>query len=406
MKNIIECPKCHHQIDVEQALVKKIEGELSGDFQEKFNQLNEEYKEKMEALTKKEKEQDTIIEEKLKIMQAELLNETKVKIQAEYSEQIKELKEEVEQKSGKIRELNKQEAALLKKQRELEEKESAIELETQKKIEEEREALTEKIREQEQEKTFMKMKEKEQLVASLNKKIEDLKRNVEQGSMQTQGEVMELELEAMLSSVFPFDLIAEVKKGALGADVLQTVRNSIGREVGIIAFESKRTKTFVDGWIDKIKSDMQIHKADIGVIVTEVMPKDLPHFGLKDGVWICNFHEAQGLAAVLRESLLRIGEAKSSQENKGDKMTLLYDYLTSNEFKQQIQAIVEGFGQMKLDLEREKRAMAKIWKAREKQIEKVTINTIDMYGSVKGIAGSAIAEIPELTLDSSDDIEK
>lgn len=398
MKNTIECPQCHNRIDVETALVDRIKNDYKDEFLKQKLQLEQHYESKMMTLKEKEDNQEAILSEKLKEKEKELFNQTKHKIQKEFSDRLKGLEEEVDQKSSKIQELQKQETELRKKKRELEEKEAAIELETQKLIDKERKELTESIQQQEQEKAFLKIKEKDQLVETLKTQLDDMKRKAEQGSMQSQGEIMELELETVLRSMFPVDLITEVKKGALGADVLQTVRNNLGREVGLIAFESKRTKSFQEGWIEKLKQDMKTHKADIGVIVTEVMPKDLPHFGLKDGVWICSFHEAQGIAAVLRESLLRIFDAKSSQENKGDKMNLLYDYMTSNEFKQQIQAISEGFNQLSKDIESEKKAMARIWKTREKQIEKVLINTIEMYGSVKGIAGNAVGDIPELNL--------
>lgn len=408
MKNTIECPKCSCQIDVDQALVEKVKKDLSSDYRAKLEQLDEDHQQKLDGLKSKEQElklkeenQQLLLEEKIKEKELEISKKLQSQLQSDFEQKMSALEEEVEKKSGKIKELQKQEIVLRKQQRELEEKEAALELEITKKLDEERISLTEKIQRQEQEKAFMKLKEKDQLVETLSRQIEDLKRKADQGSMQSQGEIMELEIESMLHSNYPFDLIEEVKKGASGADVIQKVRTNFGKEAGIIAYESKRTKRFGEDWIGKLKNDMQIHKADIGVIVTEVMPKDMPRFGVKNGIWICSFHDAPGLSAVLREALLRIAEAKSSQENKGDKMHMLYDYLTGTEFNQQIQSIVEGFSKMKTDLDKERKAMMRIWKEREKQIEKVTVNTIDMYSSFKGIAGSAVGEIPELSLNSS-----
>jgi hypothetical protein len=226
--------------------------------------------------------------------------------------------------------------------------------------------------------------------------IEIMKRKAEQGSMQLQGEAQELVLEELLKVSFPFDLIEEVGKGVKGADVIHTVRNNSGKECGRIVYESKRTKAFSDGWIDKIKNDLRGQNADLAVIVTETMPKDLPRFGVKDGVWICTFQEIHSLAIILRDSLLKIHAVRISQENKGDKMSMLYDYLTGREFKQQVEAIVEGFTSMREGLEKEKLVAHKLWKEREKQIEKVMLNTVDMYGSVRGIAGSAVGEIKQL----------
>jgi hypothetical protein len=221
--------------------------------------------------------------------------------------------------------------------------------------------------------------------------------------MQIQGEVQELAIEEWLSEQFPLDNVEEIKKGERGADCLQTVNTHSHRDCGKIYYESKRTKHFQPGWIDKFKSDIQDQNADIGVLVTDAMPADMERMGMRQGIWICSFSEFKGLCAVLRESVIRVSEAVVSQENKGDKMNMLYDYLTSNEFRLQVESIVEGFTQMKTDLESEKRSMMSIWKKREKQIERVLLNTNHMYSSVKGIAGNAIQSVHLLELPSGDD---
>ncbi len=220
-----------------------------------------------------------------------------------------------------------------------------------------------------------------------------MQRKAEQGSMQLQGEVLELALEELLKNTFPFDEIEEVGKGVKGADCIQHVRNALAQPCGKIIYESKRTKAFTNEWIDKLKSDMRATQADIAVIVTEVLPKDMDHFGMKDGVWICRFVDLKALAFLLRDSLIKIHSALATQDNKGDKMQLLYNYLTGNEFKQQIEAIVEGFVFLRESLIKEKLQMEKIWKEREKQLDKVLLNTTHFYGSVKGIAGNAVGDI-------------
>jgi len=202
---------------------------------------------------------------------------------------------------------------------------------------------------------------------------------------------------------FPLDVIAEVKKGARGGDCVQIVNTRNRQNCGMIYYESKRTKDFQPTWIEKFKNDLREKGAHIGVLVTDVMPADMDRVGLKEGIWICNFEEFKGLCKVLRESVIQLDLAVATQENKGDKMVMLYDFLTSNTFRMQVEAIVEGFSQMQSDLESEKRSMQRIWKQREKQIEKVITNTIDMYASVKGIAGSAVADIKALELGPSDD---
>ena len=230
------------------------------------------------------------------------------------------------------------------------------------------------------------------------KLTEEMKRKQEQGSMQLQGEVQELAIEEWLMGQFPLDSIEEIKKGARGGDCIQVVNIRARQNCGTIYYESKRTKDFQPSWIEKFKADIRERGANVGVLVTEVMPAGMDRMGLRDGIWICNYDEFKGLCAVLRESIVQLSMAVSSQENKGDKMHMLYDFLTSNTFHMQVEAIVEGFTSMKNGLDSEKRAMQRIWKEREKQIDKVVTNTIDMYGSIKGIAGNAIQSVKALEL--------
>jgi hypothetical protein len=226
-----------------------------------------------------------------------------------------------------------------------------------------------------------------------------MKRKQEQGSMQLQGEVQELAIEEWLSNNFKFDTIEEIKKGANGADCLQVVNTREFQNCGKIYYESKRTKSFQVSWIEKFKNDIREKGANIGVLVTEVLPKGMERMGLKDGIWICDFEEFKGLSAVLRQSIININSAIISQEGKSDKMVMLYDFLTSNEFRLQMDGIVEGFTQMQVDLNAEKNAVKRLWKKREKQIEKVINNTVNMHGAIKGIAGNAVKEIKILELE-------
>jgi hypothetical protein len=243
------------------------------------------------------------------------------------------------------------------------------------------------------------------VIRELQKKLEDqknlteeMKRKQEQGSMQLQGEVQELAIEEWLATNFPLDTISEIKKGAQGADCIQVVNTHSRVNCGSVYYESKRAKNFTGEWIEKFKTDMRAKGINVGILVTQAYPKGMERMGLVEGIWVCNFEEFKGLSAVIRESVIRISEVSASQENKGDKMVMLYDYLTSPDFKSQVEAIVEGFTAMKSDLDSEKRAMMKIWSAREKQIDKVITNTTTMYGSIKGIGGMAIGSIQSLEL--------
>ena len=306
----------------------------------------------------------------------------------------------------KRQEFNRAKSEIERLKREKNELKESIEVESERKYSEMLSAERENIRKNEEQKAQMKLFEKEKVIEQLKKDIKETQRRAEQGSMQLQGEVQELAIEEWLGAAFPLDTIEEVKKGARGADCVQIVNTRTRQNCGTIYYESKRTKGFQDGWMEKFKTDIRERGADIGVLVTESMPADMERMGLRDGIWVCSFEEFRGLCVVLRESVIRLSNAVATQENRGDKMGMIYDYLTGNEFRLQVEAIVEGFTQMQVDLEAEKRAMQGIWKKREKQIEKVLLNTNHMYSSVRGIAGSAVqpVQLLELSAGEEDDL--
>ncbi len=248
------------------------------------------------------------------------------------------------------------------------------------------------ILEREGEKTEMKIREKDKQLDDMRKQIDEMKRKAEQGSTQLQGEVGELALEDILNEMFPSDNIQEVPKGRKGADIVHTVIDADGTECGKIVYESKRTKNFHKNWIEKLKKDQLAEKADIAVLISEVLPEDIQNIGLIDDVWVCDFRSFRGLVLSLRQGIIRLSSAIEAQTNKADKMELLYDYLTSNEFKLQIESIMDGFMNLKGSIDKERFAMEKLWKEREKQLEKVLKSTSHFYGSIKGIAWYCITE--------------
>lgn len=297
----------------------------------------------------------------------------------------------------------------LMKEKAMKEKEEEMEIQLQRKLQEQRAEMVEQIRKQETEKNNLKDTEHQLRVKELEKQLDDqkklaeeMKRKAEQGSMQLQGEVQELILEELLRNAFPFDLVTEVGKGVRGADCVHHIRNQFGQECGKIIYESKRTKDFSMEWIEKLKKDMRSMGVDVAVIVTQSYPKGMDCFGEKDGVWICSFEEVRAVSYILRDGIVKLFGAIKSQENRGDKMHMLYDYLTSNEFSEQWKAIREGFMSMKLSIQKERDAMEKLWKAREKQLEKVMLNAAHIRGSIEGIAGTDTIQL-SLTDDEDDD---
>jgi len=408
-KSKINCPSCGEEIDVNDILYHQVDQQLKKQYNDELAKEKEKYEaesfkliEDRKKLEKEKEKQEEEIESKVKdkIKQKEIDLKKKYKAEAteEQSDAINSLREELEEKSGKIKELNKTTVELEKVRREKDELSDSIKAEAEKELSQKLAAEKKKIQKEENDKNELKFKELEKQLEDQKKLTEEMKRKQEQGSMQTQGEVQELGIEEWLAKKFPLDTIQEIKKGERGADCLQIVHTRTHQNCGSIYYESKRTKAFQSNWIEKFKSDIREKNANIGVLVTEVMPQDMERLGMKDGIWVCSFEEFKGLCTVLRETIIKINSAIITQDNKGDKMGMLYDFLTSNEFKLQIEAIVEGFTQMKSDLESEQRSMRGIWKKREKQIDKVLLNTTGMYGSIKGIAGNALQSVPLLEL--------
>lgn len=414
--NKVICPKCGEEINVNDVLHHQVEEQLKKQYNDELTKEKEKYESKASELSKEQeklneekRQQDKQIADKvnagLKQKEIELKEKYKTEASEEQSDAMNLLRKELEEKSGKIKELNKATAELEKVKREKKELADSIKAETEKEFSQKLDAEKKRIQKEEQDKNELKKKELEKKLEDQKRLTEEMKRKQEQGSMQIQGEVQELVIEEWLSNQFPLDTVEEIKKGERGGDCVQTVNTRTYQNCGTIYYESKRTKAFQQNWIEKFKADMLEKKTDIGVLVTEAMPLGMERFGLKDGIWICSFEEFKGLCTVLRESIIKISATITTRDNKGNKMGMLYDFLTSNEFRLQIEAIVEGFSQMQTDLITEKRAMTKIWSKREKQIEKVISNTVGMYGSIKGIAGNAIQSIQLLELPSNDEDE-
>lgn len=448
MDNIknISCPNCNHTFDVEQVLSNKLEIEYQQKLTQQKNELLLEYEKKQKTLAaqqadfeeKKKKANEMVMdrvkkevaakqaeielelakkeeENKKKLAEKEIALKSKVK--EEYDLQIKAQAEELEEKRIQLLKLKESEIELVKVRRQMEEQEKEIELRMQKQMSKEmqnkeealKRRLQEEIENKQKEKDHQSDLEKRELLKQLEdqkKLVDEMKRKAEQGSMQMQGEILELKIEEILAREFPYDIIEEVPKGIRGADSIQKVQNERQQHCGTIILESKRTKAFAADWIPKLKADQRSISAEIAVLVTETMPKGVNSFTEINGVWVCSINELVGLIYVLRQTLIKTMAVKSSQVNKGDKMEMLYSFLTGDEFKDQISAIVEGFSAMRQDLDKEKRAMANIWKRREKQIEIVTDNTINMHASITGIAGKSIPAIQQLELgDSLDELE-
>ena len=343
---------------------------------------------------------------------AEEAKKAKLAVGNELNQKVKEindLQDILKQRDIKLADAQKAQADLIRKQRELDDAKRELELTVEKRVQTDLAATREKAKKEAEDEMKLKVMEAEQTIASMQRQIEDLKRRAEQGSQQLQGEVQELELEALLGTRFPRDTIQPVPKGEFGGDILHRVIGPLG-QCGTILWESKRTKNWSDGWLPKLREDQRAAKAEIAVIVSQVLPKDVETFGLVDQVWVAHPKVALPVAIALRQTLIEIACARQASEGQQTKMEMVYQYLTGPRFRHRIQAIVEAFSSMREDLDRERKAITKQWAKREEQIDRVMQATVGMYGDLQGIAGKTLQEIEGLEfqglLDFTTDEEK
>lgn len=398
---LVKCPHCGNKFNPEDALGHQIREQLEKEFDAKLatnarlvaeNIRKEElgkYKIQLKALEEEKRTRDAQLRE-LQVMTVEMSRKEMEMKSREENLELEMKKRLVEREKlikDQIESTAMQKAALVfhEKEMTLHREREALALSMQKRVNEE----TERIREEER----LRQAELQKKLDDQHKLINEMKRKSEQGSMQLQGEVQELAIEEFLSCAFPRDVVEEVSKGKRGGDCVHVVRDQYNRSCGKILYESKRTKHFSNDWISKLKEDMRARQIDIGVIVTDAFPEGMTRFGERDGVWICTFPEFKALAHLFRFNMLRMGELFAAQENKGDKMNLIYSYITGNEFRQKLEAAFESYNEMLEDLMKEKSLFMSQWAKREKKLMKAMENLVCLYGDVRGIAGGAVQEI-------------
>jgi len=413
---IITCPKCKAEIKLTESLAAPLIESIRRDYDQRLAQKDAEISKREASLCEREKElareKESIekqVSEKLKQERARIAAEEAKKAKLALSTDLKQkakeiadLQEILKQRDEKLAEAQKAQAELIRKQRELDDAKRELDLTVEKRIQEGLSAIRDQARKEAEEQMKLKVMEKEQTITSMQKQIEELKRKAEQGSQQLQGEVQELELEKLLSTKFPHDMIEPVPKGEHGGDVLQRVTSPFGQYCGTILWESKRTKNWSDNWLAKLREDQRSAKAEIAVIVSQTLPKGVETFELIDDVWVTHPRVTIPVAVTLRHTLIEVASVRQASEGQQTKMEMVYHYLTGPRFRQRIQAIVEAFSTMQEDLNKEKKAITKQWAKREEQIDRVMQATVGMYGDLQGIAGKTLQEIEGLELRALD----
>lgn len=407
---IITCPKCKTEIKLTESLAAPLIETTRREFEKKIAQKDADIakresslREQEKALSREKAAIDDQVAEKLQQERAKIIAEEAKKARLAFSADIEQkakdlcdLQEILKQRDEKLAEAQKAQADIIRKQRELDDARRELDLTVEKKIQEGLSAARQQAQKEAESQLKLKIAEKEQTISSMQKQIEDLKRRAEQGSQQLQGEVLELELEALLSAKFPHDIIEPVPKGEHGGDILHRVCGPSGQPCGTILWESKRTKNWSDGWLAKLREDQRAAKAELAVIISQALPKGVETFELIDGIWVTHPRAALPVAVSLRHMLIEVASARKANEGQETKMEMVYQYLTGPRFRQRVHAIVEAFSSMQEDLDKEKKAILKQWAKREEQIGRVMQATVGMYGDLQGIAGKTLQEIDGL----------
>lgn len=419
----ITCPNCGTVIKVDKSLAAPIMEAAERDLEQKVSQHTAVIEQQEEELRLQRQElakaqasvaeqvaiqvlaiRETVVVEEVAKARASVASDLEQK-----NQNIAALRELIASREAKLAEAQGEQAELIRKQRELDDAMREIEVTIERRVTESIASVRDKAKLEAEETLKLKVLEREETISSMQRQIEDLRRRAAQGSQQLQGEVVELELEGVLRTRFPTDVVEPVAKGEFGGDVLQYVVGPLGQQVGSILWESKRTKNWSDGWLQKLRADQRAARADIAILVTATLPKGVESFDLVDGVWISDGRSSLSLAVALRQSLLQTAGARTASEGQQTKMELVYQYLTSPKFRHRIEAIVEHFSNMQDDLDRERKAMTRLWAKRQSQINSVIEATVGMYGDLQGIAGRALPEIAGLELlllDTPDDAAK
>ena len=409
---ILHCPNCNHKIKLTESLAAPLLDKSRRQFEEQLAQKDAEVARQTEALRKEQQELtlarqqvEERVRHRLEAERAQLVateaKKAKEAVAAELhanAAEAAELRGILEANNAKLAEAQQAQAELLRRQRTLDEEKRELDLTIEKRVRESVVDIQAKAKKEADEAARLRVLEKEQTIESMARTIEELKRKAEQGSQQSQGEVLELELEELLRGRFPTDIIEPVGKGELGADVVQQVNGAVGQAAGIILWESKRTKAWSDGWLAKLRDDQRRCGADVALIISQALPKHVQHFDLIDGVWVTHPRCAIPMAIALRQTLIEVNSLRLVQHGQQTKMEQVYHYLTGMKFRQRVEAVVEKFNDMREDLDKERKFMGRQWAKRETQIASVIESTVGLVGDLQAIAGKAMPEIPSLDM--------
>lgn len=403
MSDTVICPSCKFEIEVTEVLSAQLRTQLQKEFEADIRKKEaaiahreQEVARAKVEVTKAQEDIDRLVSERLNKERKQLSDEALAKAREQVTLEIRDKDQQLSEANTKLKAAQEAELVLRKERRELEEQKQTLELTLTRRLDEERNKIREAAKKEAADERQLKDAEKDKLINDLRVQLDDMQRKAEQGSQQLQGEVLETALEDLLRQHFPFDEITPVPKGIHGGDVVQIVRDASGTVCGIILWESKRTKNWSDGWLPKLRDDQRAAKAQIAILVSLELPKDVSTFRHIDGVWVSSVACAISLTHALRAGMLEVGAAKRALDGRHDKMEVLYKYLSGQEFRHRVEGIVEAFVTLREELETEKRATQLRWAKREKQLDRAVAQTTGMYGDLSGIIGASLPAIKSL----------
>ena len=409
---VIQCPHCHKEIKLNESLVAPLVEATRQEFEAKLSQKDDEIarreaqlRQEEQSLAAARQQVDAEIETGIRRERQTIAQEEASKARRLVSDELEgkvreltELEAVVKAKDEKLAEAQKAQAELIRKQRELDDQKREFELTVETRVQESLGEVRDQAKHDAEEGSKLKISEREETIASMQRQIEVLKQKAEQGSQQLQGEVQEMELEAPLVAKFPSDIVEPVPKGEFGGDILHKVHSPSGQQCGSLLWESKRTKNWSDSWLGKLRNDQRAAKADLAVLVSRALPKEVIGFDFIDGVWVVEPRYAVPVAIALRQALIEIAAVRQTNLGQSTKMGMVYEYLTGPRFRDHVDSIVEKFTEMEQDLAKERKTMTRLWAKREEQIRGVIDSTAGMYGDLQGIAGKGLNEIAGLQI--------
>jgi hypothetical protein len=409
---VIECPHCHKEIKLTESLAAPLVEATRQEFQAKLAEKDLEVASREvelrageQSLAAARQQIDAQIEEGVRQQRQTIAAEEATKARRLVSDELEgnakelaDLEAVVKAKDEKLAEAQKAQAELIRKQRELDDQIRELDLTVETRVQESLGAVRDQAKHDAEEELKLKISEREETIAGMQRQIEVLKQKAEQGSQQLQGEVQEMELEALLAAKFPTDLVEPVPKGEFGGDILHKVFSPSGQQCGSLLWESKRTKNWSDSWLAKLRNDQRAARADLAVLVSRALPKEVLGFDFIEGVWVVEPRCAVPVAIALRQSLIEIAAVRQTNLGQSTKMGMVYEYLTGPRFRAHVESIVEKFTEMEQDLAKERKTMTRLWAKREEQIRGVIESTAGMYGDLQGIAGKGLNEIAGLEI--------